>query len=278
MRKGLVIHWFGVAIRVGARHDAARGVVLAGAGSPPGQQLPATTQVGVPQGAPQAPAPAQPPAPPAKPTPRWPDGKPMMGAAPGEKGLWGSCCGNLAASNKTTPTFKPWAKMVYEDRAEEPAGAAHPVQAFRRRASVRDAVWHRDRGVPRAPADHGVRHRGTAYVPGHLPGWPASSKGSRTELLRTLHRPLGRRYAGGRTVGFNERAWIDRAGSPHTEKLRFIERFTRTDSNTMKYEVTIDDPGAYTATWSTSAVHDDLGSRIGSCSSTSASNRTSPTS
>ena len=40
------------------------------------------------------------------------------------------------------------------------------------------------------------------------------------------------------TVGFNERAWIDRAGSPHTEKLRFIERFTRTDSDTLKYEVT----------------------------------------
>jgi hypothetical protein len=28
-----------------------------------------------------------------------------------------------------------------------------------------------------------------------------------------------------------------------------IERFTRTDSNTMKYEVTIDDPAAYTAAW-----------------------------
>jgi hypothetical protein len=29
-----------------------------------------------------------------------------------------------------------------------------------------------------------------------------------------------------------------------------IERFTRTDMKTMKYEVTIDDPGAYTKTWS----------------------------
>jgi len=28
-----------------------------------------------------------------------------------------------------------------------------------------------------------------------------------------------------------------------------IERFTRTDSNTIKYEVTVDDPGAYTAPW-----------------------------
>ena len=43
---------------------------------------------------------------------------------------------------------------------------------------------------------------------------------------------------------------MDRAGTPHTEKLHYIERFTRTDYNTMKYEVTVDDPGAYTATWS----------------------------
>jgi hypothetical protein len=50
------------------------------------------------------------------------------------------------------------------------------------------------------------------------------------------------------TVGFNEAFWISR-GIPTTDRLHMIERFTRTDSNTMKYEVTIDDPGAYTAQW-----------------------------
>ena len=53
-------------------------------------------------------------------------------------------------------------------------------------------------------------------------------------------------------TGFNESFWMDRAGSPHTEKLHYIEKFTRTDYNTMKYEVTVDDPGAYTETWSNS--------------------------
>jgi hypothetical protein len=43
---------------------------------------------------------------------------------------------------------------------------------------------------------------------------------------------------------------MDRAGSPHTEKLRFTEKFTRSDFDTLRYEVTVDDPGAYTATWS----------------------------
>jgi hypothetical protein len=51
------------------------------------------------------------------------------------------------------------------------------------------------------------------------------------------------------TVGFNEGFWMDRRGSPHTEKLHTLERFTRTDAVTVKYEVTVDDPGAYTSTW-----------------------------
>jgi hypothetical protein len=53
------------------------------------------------------------------------------------------------------------------------------------------------------------------------------------------------------SVGFNERFWIDRHGLPHTEKLHLIERFTRINPMTLQYEVTVDDPGAYTATWST---------------------------
>src|SRR2546426_1562413 len=38
-------------------------------------------------------------------------------------------------------------------------------------------------------------------------------------------------------------------GPPHTEALHLVERFTRTDLNTLKYEVTIDDPRTYTRTW-----------------------------
>jgi hypothetical protein len=53
------------------------------------------------------------------------------------------------------------------------------------------------------------------------------------------------------TVGYNEGFWIDRRGLPTTEKLRTLERFTRTDSATIKYELTIDDPGAYTKPWTT---------------------------
>jgi len=52
------------------------------------------------------------------------------------------------------------------------------------------------------------------------------------------------------SVGFSENFWIDRTGLPHTEKLHTVERFTRTDSKTIKYEVLIDDPSVYTRQWS----------------------------
>ena len=51
------------------------------------------------------------------------------------------------------------------------------------------------------------------------------------------------------TRGSNEKFWIDTRGTPHTAQLKFTERFTRTDMNTMKYQATIDDPGAYTKPW-----------------------------
>ena len=52
------------------------------------------------------------------------------------------------------------------------------------------------------------------------------------------------------SIGFNESFWWDRRGLPHTEQLHFIERFTRTDAQNMRYEFTVDDPGAYTKPYS----------------------------
>ena len=50
-------------------------------------------------------------------------------------------------------------------------------------------------------------------------------------------------------VGFNERTWLDAAGHPHTDQLHVIERYTRVNENTMHYQATIEDPGAYTKPW-----------------------------
>ncbi len=47
------------------------------------------------------------------------------------------------------------------------------------------------------------------------------------------------------SVGFNDKFWFDRKGTPHTEKLHTIERWTRTKMDTLTNTVTIEDPGAY---------------------------------
>jgi hypothetical protein len=52
------------------------------------------------------------------------------------------------------------------------------------------------------------------------------------------------------TTGFNDSFWLDRGALPHTDQLKTIERFTRADMNTIRYELTIDDPGAYTRPFS----------------------------
>ena len=49
--------------------------------------------------------------------------------------------------------------------------------------------------------------------------------------------------------GFNDRFWFSNGGLPHTNKLTLTERFTRTDHDTLVYNVTINDPRTYTRTW-----------------------------
>ena len=61
-----------------------------------------------------------------------------------------------------------------------------------------------------------------------------------------------RRFSSTVRSRYNENFWLDRKGLPHTERLRTLEKWTRTDFNNITYEVTVDDPGAYTARWTTS--------------------------
>jgi len=52
-------------------------------------------------------------------------------------------------------------------------------------------------------------------------------------------------------IGFNDKTWLGAGGATlHTEALHVIERYRRVDYDTITYEVTIDDPKAFTKTWS----------------------------
>jgi hypothetical protein len=53
------------------------------------------------------------------------------------------------------------------------------------------------------------------------------------------------------TIGLNDKVWLDEAGHPQTEKMHMIERYKRVDKDAMRLDLTLDDPGAYTKTWST---------------------------
>lgn len=51
------------------------------------------------------------------------------------------------------------------------------------------------------------------------------------------------------TVNFNDKTWIDRRGVPHSEELRVVERIRRTDESSLQIDITIEDPIAFTKTW-----------------------------
>ena len=214
-----------------------------------------SVQVGVPEGRGGAPARQGGPgrgAPPAKPAPRGANGRALLGGAtPSEKGVWLPGRGGAQAmvADLTKVPFQPWAKALYAERGRnqlEPHTRCKPsgfVRQFLTPYGVEivelaemQRVYIFDIGGPhtyRTIYTDGRTH--PANLPpsfyGHSIGWWEGD----TLVVDT--------------TGFNESFWMDRRGLPHTEKLRTLERFTRTDSNTIKYEVTVDDPGAYTAPW-----------------------------
>jgi hypothetical protein len=205
---------------------------------------------------------------PARPAPRWPDGRINLGTFPGEKGHWirqgrGQLATNtdsvIAAGNGGLQTnlkladvpFQPWARALYE---------------------FRQANFERDSPHSRCKPDAGPRQIGTAYGFEIVDfpelqriiifdiGGPYSFRIIYTDG-RAHPQALEPTYAGHSighwegdtlavdTAGFNEGSWIEAEGFPHTDRLHLIERFTRADFSTLKYEVTADDPGAYTKPW-----------------------------
>jgi hypothetical protein len=67
------------------------------------------------------------------------------------------------------------------------------------------------------------------------------------------------------TSGFNDQVWLDTTkGHPATEALHVEERFRRANFGTLEVRATIDDPGAYSKPWTTTAqkMHLMLGTEI----------------
>jgi hypothetical protein len=185
-----------------------------------------------------------------KPAPRSASGRALLGDTNEQKGLWlpGPVIPNpLGLPSDADMPFQPWARALHADRRRnqlephsrcKPSGGArvfltpYGVEIVELPELQRVMIF--DVGGP-----HTFR---TIYTDGRPhpkkvePGYYGHSIGHWEGDTLVVD-----------TVGFNERFWVDRSGLPHTDQLRTLERFTRTDFDTLRYELTIDDPGAYTA-------------------------------
>jgi hypothetical protein len=56
------------------------------------------------------------------------------------------------------------------------------------------------------------------------------------------------------TVGFNDKTNLDTVGHPHSDAMHTVERFTHTDEKHISYEITLDDPKAFTKSWKNTRV------------------------
>lgn len=198
------------------------------------------------------------------PTPRWPDGHPMLSAAPGKLGFWNAGTGGLHGKNgNNLPTnleideipFKPWARALYEERRRDqqrndPHARCMPPGGPRQFHTPYGLQIYELPEMKRVLVLSGGGPRTWREI--YLDGRPHPSEDDGDFVHGFLGHSVGK-WEGDTlvidTVGFNEQFWFARAGYPHTEALHLIERISRPDYNTLKYEVTIDDPKAYTKPW-----------------------------
>ena len=209
---------------------------------------------------------------PAAPAPRWPDGQIRLGPPPGKKGYWGTASTKVLVENsagkvamtedglllnitdvdKVAP-FQPWAKALYEYRQrhllkDEPLARCLPPGGPRQFLTSNgfQFIEQRELGRILVLLGGGDRNWRIIYTDRRPVGQPAEQVPSYFGSS-VAHWEKDTLVVD--SVGFNEKFWLAPGGLPHTEALHLVERFTRTDLNTLKYEVTIDDPRTYTRTW-----------------------------
>jgi hypothetical protein len=195
--------------------------------------------------------PRNPSAPPAGPTPRSADGHVLLGGATAdEKGVWTPLFGitDPIAPADMVP-FQPWSRALYDARQ---AHELEPHTRCKASGSARQFLTPYGVEFVELPAlerilifDIGGPH---TFRTVHMDG-----RGHPSDLTPSYYGHSIGWWEGDTLVvdstGFNEAFWLDRRGLPHTEQLQTVERFTRTDSETIEYEITVHDPGAYTAPW-----------------------------
>ena len=159
---------------------------------------------------------------------------------------------NIADAGKVAP-FQPWAKGLYEYRQrnllkDDPMASCLPPggpRQFQVPLGVQ-ILEQPDRKRMFVMSGGGNRNWRLIYLDGRTQ--PKIEDATSTYFGDAVGRWEGDTLVVN-TLGFNERFWFTNGGLPHTEALHLTEHFSRPDFNTLKYEVTVDDPGAYTRPW-----------------------------
>ena len=188
--------------------------------------------------------------PPPEPTPRWPDGRVNLGSVPGKKGYWEVRPGLGGFGRGGDVPFQPWAKAVSDYRnatftKDSPTVDCKPSPA------LASAPGFEIMDVPE------LKSIFILTIAGHH-SWRVIYMDGRPHPQGEDLRPTFLGHSIGHwegdtlvidTVGFNEKQWA--VGSfPTTSQLHLVERISRPNLTTLAYEETIDDPGAYTKSWS----------------------------
>jgi Family of unknown function (DUF6152) len=206
------------------------------------------------------------------PAPRWPDGQVRLGPAPGQKGYWGNpgakalveststpvrmsddgLLMNLADADRVAP-MQPWAKALYLHRQrtllkDDPITRCMPPGGPRQFLMPNGVQFIEQREIGRILVLMGGGNRNWRVI--YTDGRP---QGQAAEVVLTYYgNSVGRWEKDSLivdSIGYNERFWFTSGGLPHTETLHLVERFSRPDMNTLRYEVTVEDARTYMRPW-----------------------------
>lgn len=211
-----------------------------------------------------------------KATPRWPTGQPRLGAEPGEEGYWVPTLNvlqetgvavdmaangqllNLNDAAKVAP-LQDWALRLYEKRQQDFLRSdptylgCRPPSGPRKFLEPYGIQLLEDQPLDRifVIAGGGNHDWQLIYTDGRaLDGGFQLDDGNLLYYGRNVGAWEGDTFVI-ESEGYNEKFWLP-GGLPHTEQMHVTERLTRTDFSTLNYEITINDPGAYTRNWSSS--------------------------
>jgi hypothetical protein len=196
------------------------------------------------------------------PVPRLSDGKPSLGwVDPNEKGAWQPTRAQrdfsrvlLDRPEEGIP-LQPWAKALYEyriatEQKDDPEGYCLPPGGIGVTANRTARPWEFLQMPDQKRIVRIIEGAISTWQIIHMDGsgHPADVDEFPTWLGHSIGRWEGDTLVV-ETVGFNEGHWLNMMGLPRTNFHKVTERFTRTNYDTLRYEATFDDPGAYTRPW-----------------------------